>query len=38
LDLWAQKPEINALRAYETGSWGPIEADQLLAQAGHKWR
>lgn len=38
LELWAKKPEINALRAYETGSWGPIEADLLLAQAGHKWR
>ena len=23
---------------YEAGSWGPEEADRLLAESGHKWR
>ena len=26
------------LAAYEPGKWGPTEADELLAQAGHIWR
>lgn len=38
LDAWSKTPETNALRPYKAGSWGPVEADDLLAQAGHKWR
>ncbi|MBK7595289.1 MAG: glucose-6-phosphate dehydrogenase [Gemmatimonadetes bacterium] len=26
------------LGSYAPGSWGPLEADQLLARAGHQWR
>src|SRR5690606_23674559 len=25
------------LAFYDPGSWGPAEADELLAQAGHEW-
>ena len=23
---------------YAAGSWGPVEADELLAKSGHAWR
>jgi glucose-6-phosphate 1-dehydrogenase len=26
------------LPTYAAGSWGPAEADELLAQDGHRWR
>lgn len=38
LESWEKRPDVNALRQYETGSWGPVEAEQLLAQDGNKWR
>jgi glucose-6-phosphate 1-dehydrogenase len=25
------------LACYPAGTWGPIEADQLLARHGHRW-
>lgn len=38
---WAaqpQEPGKNDLTFYEAGSWGPSEADDLLARNGHAWR
>jgi glucose-6-phosphate 1-dehydrogenase len=35
LDHWKNAP---APRLYPAGSWGPPEADDLLAQDGHAWR
>ena len=29
---------MDGLPSYGAGSWGPPEADELLAQAGHRWR
>ncbi|MFC1879091.1 glucose-6-phosphate dehydrogenase [Chloroflexota bacterium] len=31
-------PEVSPLTAYDPGSWGPEEADQLLAADGNVWR
>jgi glucose-6-phosphate 1-dehydrogenase len=36
--LCIQPKEGIHLANYEHRSWGPAEADQLLARAGHKWR
>jgi glucose-6-phosphate 1-dehydrogenase len=36
LDDWA-KPDTPSLAAYEPGSWGPVEADELLGQDGRAW-
>jgi glucose-6-phosphate 1-dehydrogenase len=33
---WAQ-PSAPPLASYEPGSWGPAEAEELLAQTGRKW-
>ncbi|MCL7454691.1 MAG: glucose-6-phosphate dehydrogenase [Anaerolineae bacterium] len=33
---WA-KPDAPALAFYESGSWGPVEAEQVLAEEGHVW-
>ncbi|MDF9844332.1 MULTISPECIES: glucose-6-phosphate dehydrogenase [unclassified Paenibacillus] len=33
----AWKEESNDLASYPAGSWGPVEADQLLAQEGFHW-
>jgi glucose-6-phosphate 1-dehydrogenase len=45
LEGWAIQEEIQrkrnktlALPQYPAGTWGPIEADELLAQDGHRWR
>jgi glucose-6-phosphate 1-dehydrogenase len=35
LKIWRQ--DSNTLPTYESGSWGPKEADELLAKDGHKW-
>ncbi|MEM7758863.1 MAG: glucose-6-phosphate dehydrogenase [Cyanobacteria bacterium P01_A01_bin.40] len=37
LDVWQNLPHGN-FPNYEAGSWGPIEADQLLTREGRKWR
>ena len=31
-------PQAPPLTSYEPGSWGPVEADQLLAREGRVWR
>ena len=31
-------PDAPPLARYQPGSWGPAEADALLARAGHKWQ
>jgi glucose-6-phosphate 1-dehydrogenase len=36
LQAWS-KPSAPAMASYEPGSWGPQEADQLLAQDGRAW-
>ena len=33
---WA-RPDAEPLAVYEPGSWGPVEADELLAQDGRAW-
>ncbi|MFL5761617.1 MAG: glucose-6-phosphate dehydrogenase [Thermomicrobiales bacterium] len=37
LDGWAERSP-SALPQYEAGSWGPEEADQLIARDGRAWR
>ncbi len=37
LESWKQQPE-GGFPNYASGLWGPKEADNLLAQNGHKWR
>jgi glucose-6-phosphate 1-dehydrogenase len=37
LDVWKALPPRN-FPNYEAGSWGPKEADELLARDGRKWR
>jgi glucose-6-phosphate 1-dehydrogenase len=36
LDAWKQ-PGAPPLVFYQQGSWGPVEADEFLAQDGHAW-
>ena len=35
---WAQKEGAPKLCSYPAGSWGPEEADALLARDGRSWR
>jgi glucose-6-phosphate 1-dehydrogenase len=37
LDVWSALPP-RAFPNYSAGSWGPAEADQLLARDGREWR
>src|SRR5258706_6591163 len=37
LDVWKALPP-RAFPNYEAGSWGPKEADELLARDGREWR
>ena len=37
LDVWNAIPPRD-FPNYEAGSWGPADADQLLAQDGRSWR
>jgi glucose-6-phosphate 1-dehydrogenase len=37
IDAWASSPEP-ALPNYDAGTWGPPEADELLARDGRRWR
>ncbi len=32
-----QQPDASPLASYKPGSWGPKEADELLAQSGRSW-
>jgi glucose-6-phosphate 1-dehydrogenase len=36
LDAWSEADA--PLATYESGTWGPAEADRLLARDGHRWR
>jgi glucose-6-phosphate 1-dehydrogenase len=36
LDGW-KRPDAPPLAFYEQGSWGPVEADELLARDGRTW-
>ncbi len=38
LEAWASTPEHCQLYTYNAGTWGPEEADQLLAADGRAWR
>jgi glucose-6-phosphate 1-dehydrogenase len=37
-NAWAQKENAPPLTFYPAGSWGPEEADELLARDGRAWR
>ncbi len=37
IDAWANGPAPE-FPNYESGSWGPAAADELLARDGHRWR
>ena len=37
LDYWERNP-VESLPQYAGGSWGPVEADRLLAQDNARWR
>jgi glucose-6-phosphate 1-dehydrogenase len=37
LQAWEDPSGTQPLAFYEPGSWGPSEADELLAQENHKW-
>ena len=36
LDAW--KVSEKAPATYAAGTWGPVEADELLSRDGHRWR
>src|SRR5437867_2103785 len=38
LERWATGGSDGAIPAYASGSWGPDEADELLARENRKWR
>jgi len=38
LQTWAADPASRAPAPYEAGTWGPAEANQLLARDGRRWR
>lgn len=38
IEGWLNQPEASPLTTYEPGSWGPAEADELLARDGRVWR
>ncbi|HSL28224.1 MAG TPA: glucose-6-phosphate dehydrogenase [Anaerolineales bacterium] len=37
LQVWEDPSGTQLLAFYEPNSWGPAEADELLAREGHKW-
>jgi glucose-6-phosphate 1-dehydrogenase len=37
IDGWARQ-DVKSLPTYEAGTWGPIEAEMLLAREGRAWR
>ena len=38
LEAWEKDAAANPLRYYPAGSWGPVEAHELIGQDGHTWR
>jgi glucose-6-phosphate 1-dehydrogenase len=38
LDVWADQPATLALPTYEAGTWGPVEAELLMANDRRTWR
>lgn len=36
-NAWSAAREAPPLARYQPGTWGPVEADQLLARDGHHW-
>lgn len=38
LEAWEKEAAANPLRYYPAGSWGPVEAHELIGQDGHTWR
>jgi glucose-6-phosphate 1-dehydrogenase len=38
IESWQTSPEAPPLAEYAPGSWGPREADGLLAKRGHQWQ
>ena len=36
-EAWEERP-LGAKEFYPAGTWGPVAADELLAQRGHAWR
>ena len=37
-NAWHESPTPPAVCEYPAGSWGPKEADEMLARDGHEWR
>ena len=37
IDAWANGP-VPGFPNYDAGTWGPPEADELIAREGRKWR
>lgn len=37
IDGWANSEDAPPLGSYDHGSWGPVEADELLDADGHAW-
>ena len=37
-DAWHQSEDPPPMAEFPAGSWGPKEADDLLARDGRKWR
>ena len=35
---WVERPAVSPLRTYARKTWGPAEAEALLAREGHAWR
>ncbi|HET7055008.1 MAG TPA: glucose-6-phosphate dehydrogenase [Thermomicrobiales bacterium] len=38
LDVWADQPVTMQIPSYEAGTWGPVEAELLLANDRRTWR
>lgn len=38
IQLWENEPISGPLATYETESWGPLQAEELLSQDGRTWR
>ena len=38
LTVWDDEDRSEPVRSYEAGTWGPPEADELLARSGRRWR
>lgn len=38
LQAWQQESQSSPMTLYHAGSWGPAEADALLARDGRRWR